>query len=258
VLVPLGQFIGSTFKPIISALSAVVSTLWKSVFSPLAKFLTATLKPAVKAVSDTILFLYKYAFIPMTKYVSGTVQSVFRSIGSAISGLKTAFNGLINFIKGVFTSNWRKAWYGLKSVFSGVFKALWSIAKAPLNAVIRGINAVIGGLNKLHFKIPKWVPVYGGKSFGINIPKIPYLASGGYIGANNPMLAVIGDNMQEGEIVAPESKIYEQTLRAVTDALKNAGGQEIVINIGGTTVFRKIIQGINKAQRQAGKTLIQV
>jgi len=132
--------------------------------------------------------------------------------------------------------------------------------KKPLNWIIDGINYVIGGLNKISIKIPKWVPGIGGKKFGVNIPKIPHLAQGGYVGANNPMLAVVGDNKTEGEIIAPESKIYEQAFRAVSDALaKSDGGSiDLTINLGSTRVYREIIKGINMVQRQAGKTLLNV
>jgi hypothetical protein len=74
-------------------------------------------------------------------------------------------------------------------------------------------------------------------------------------------MAMIGDNRNEGEIVAPESKIYEQTYVAIKDALSQTGGggnTELVINFGSTTVFRKIIDGINTTQRQAGRTLIEI
>ena len=49
-------------------------------------------------------------------------------------------------------------------------------------------------------------------------PKIPYLAQGSWFAKNNPTLAVVGDNKHEPEIVAPESKIYDQTKKAVEDA----------------------------------------
>lgn len=87
-------------------------------------------------------------------------------------------------------------------------------------------------------------------------PKIPKLAQGGYAKANNPQLAIIGDNKREGEIVSPESKIYEQTLKAIKDSGTN-GKQEIEI-----TIYHKyedgktIIQKINQAQIDAGKLLL--
>ena len=36
---------------------------------------------------------------------------------------------------------------------------------------------------------------------------MPRLAEGGYVKANTPQLAMIGDNRHQGEIVAPEDKI---------------------------------------------------
>lgn len=47
-----------------------------------------------------------------------------------------------------------------------------------MNAVIGLINACIDKINSLHIDIPDWVPGYGGKSFGLSVPKIPYLRKG--------------------------------------------------------------------------------
>ena len=38
---------------------------------------------------------------------------------------------------------------------------------------------------------------------------MPRLAEGGYVKANTPQLAMIGDNRHQGEIVAPEDKLEE-------------------------------------------------
>lgn len=62
--------------------------------------------------------------------------------------------------------------------FLGIFGGLATLAKAPLNALIGLINSAIAGLNKIQFSAPDWVPGLGGKSWGINIPKIPYLKVG--------------------------------------------------------------------------------
>ena len=45
--------------------------------------------------------------------------------------------------------------------------------------------------------------------------KLPRLANGGYLPANSPRLAMVGDNTREGEIVSPESKIREQVTLAL-------------------------------------------
>ena len=108
------------------------------------------------------------------------------------------------------------------------------LVKAPLNAVIGLVNGAIDKINGIGFKVPDWVPFMGGKQFRVNVPKIPMLANGGYVGANAPQLALIGDNKHEGEIISPESKIYEQTKRAIDEALmaNNRGnGYEVIIQI---------------------------
>lgn len=101
-------------------------------------------------------------------------------ISNAITGVKTIFEGVITFITGVFSGNWRKAWEGVRSIFTGIFDTLGALFKAPINAVITLINKAIAGINGLNITIPDWVPGLGGKTFGLNIPEIPMLARGGF------------------------------------------------------------------------------
>ena len=68
---------------------------------------------------------------------------------------------------------------------------LGSVIKAPLNSVIGLINMAIDGLNKISFTTPDWIPGIGGKHFGVNIAKMPYLAKGGIV--DKPTQAVIGE-----------------------------------------------------------------
>lgn len=106
---------------------------------------------------------------------------------NAIEGVKTIFEGIINFITGVFSGNWSQAWEGVKSIFTGIFDTLGALFKTPINAVISLINKAISGINGLDLTIPDWVPLIGGKSFAINIPEIPMLAKGGF--TNGPSIA---------------------------------------------------------------------
>lgn len=112
-------------------------------------------------------------------------------------------------------------WNGIKKTINSILGGIETMA----NGVIRGVNRIVSALNNLSFDIPEWVPEYGGKTFGFNIPElseiqIPRLASGGYVKANTPQLAMIGDNKQYGEIVSPEDKMYEISFQAMMDALK--------------------------------------
>lgn len=117
------------------------------------------------------------AFSWIGDFASKIFTSMMDLIGSKIDGIKQYFGGLIDFLTGVFTGNWSKAWDGIKDIFQGVMKMLPNGMKAPINAMIGMINGFIGGLSKI--KIPKWVPGIGGKGF--SIPQIPMLATGGHL-----------------------------------------------------------------------------
>lgn len=102
--------------------------------------------------------------------IQGFVSAAVDTIASVISGVLTVFDGLITFISGVFTGNWKQAWEGVKNIFKGVFDTFAAICKAPINAVIGIINGAINGINKLGLTIPEWVPGIGGQAFKINVP----------------------------------------------------------------------------------------
>ena len=130
------------------------------------------------------------------------------------------------------------AFSGIRQWFSDLWNDLVASLKAPVNSIIDILNYLIGKLNSVSFDIPDWVPELGGKTFGFDIPEIPHLASGGYVKANTPRLAVIGDNKREGEIVAPESKIAEAVAKAMQMVLASYGGMQGA----GQTQDEKILQ----------------
>lgn len=56
------------------------------------------------------------------------------------------------------------------------------------------------------------------------LDNIPHLATGGYVRANTPRIALIGDNKTQGEIVAPEDKLMEMAASAAA-AVKETQGR---------------------------------
>lgn len=121
------------------------------------------------------------AFVESSKEKGNLFGAIFKEIEDRVQSIKKVFSGLITFIKGVFSGDWATAWQGVKDIFAGIFGTLSAVLKAPLNGVIGLFNSAIGQINKIKVTIPDWVPVIGGKSYGGNIPTIPYL----YKGTNN-------------------------------------------------------------------------
>lgn len=120
-------------------------------------------------------------FVQGFNFMAGFINGIFEGLSANFTNFfnagKRIFNGFIDFVTGVFTGNWARAWNGVVNIFGGIFDGIVALAKAPINAMIGIINGFIGGLNNI--KVPKWVPGLGGKSFSIS--RLPYLANGGHI-----------------------------------------------------------------------------
>lgn len=113
----------------------------------------------------------------MAGYMSNIFGGIIQNFQNFFDAGKRIFTGFIDFITGIFTGDWERAWNGVVNIFGGIFDMIAAMAKAPLNTMIGLINAFLGGLNNI--KIPKWVPGVGGKGFSIST--IPYLAEGGHV-----------------------------------------------------------------------------
>lgn len=157
----------------------VVSDVVKTAFETINKLWNSILHPVIKVIISVIKMTLLPAFKITFTAIGSVVSTAFNTIDKLWTGtLKPIFTGIIDFITGVFSGNWKKAWSGVVTTFSGIFKGVSTAVKAPLNGVISMINTVIGGLNSLSISIPSWVPGIGGKTWGIDIPKIPQLARG--------------------------------------------------------------------------------
>lgn len=166
ILTSLGDWFTNTILPILASIGNSLLALWNGVISPFISWLVATLGP-----------IFSTIFPILIQYVA----SFFSGIGQYIQGALIEFQGIIDFITGVFTGNWSLAWSGIKEIFSGAFQGLVGIAKGPINAIIDLVNSAIEKINgALSFSVPDWVPGIGGNSFNCNIPTIPQFANGGF------------------------------------------------------------------------------
>ncbi len=186
-------FITQTVIPIIlqaftaaaPAISGIISGLGTAIMT-VAQIIGTAIQTVLPIVENIISVVMTIASVAAPA-VLAAIQAVTDGIVTVVSGIQTVLGGLIDFITGVFTGNWSQAWEGVKSIFGGAFEALGGLLKTPVNAVISLINKAIDGINGLSLEIPDWVPLIGGKKFGVNIPEIPMLAKGGF--TNGPSIA---------------------------------------------------------------------
>lgn len=126
-------------------------------------------------------------------------------------------DGMLKTVKGFFTGVFNRAvsfFSGIGKAISGFFKRIVEGAKQIAKAVK---NSVVGQVVGKIFDA-------AGSLIGAGLGALPHLASGGYVEANTPRLAVVGDNRHEGEFVAPEGKLKA--------AVQEAMAEERVYNAG--------------------------
>lgn len=282
-LKPIVIIFADFFVTCIDNIVQVVMSFWNNVLAPFVQFFAdcvkklvdgiaeiwASWKPTIEQIGNILIIIWNTTLKPFINWLGGVFIDAFRNLGSYIKpildDLKRAFSGLVDFITGVLTGNWRKAWQGIVDVFGGVFGGIVDIAKSPLNAVISLVNSAISSLNRISVSIPSWVPGFGGKSFGISIPKIPMLARGGMIGS--PTLAMIGE-AGYNEAVVPldrDAKAVSMIAELLAEKMPQGassgnsdsfGGGDLILMIDGSVIGKVALQQLRKMQRQGNITLI--
>lgn len=126
----------------------------------------------------------------------------------------------------------------MREKITSIFDRMKEAIKKPINAIIgfinslingvtNGINTVIRALNSLNFKIPDWVPSYGGKSIGFNLEEltfenIPLLAKGGIV--RRPVIA----GEAGAEAIVPLERNTEWIQKVANQINESNGGEESV------------------------------
>ena len=169
--------------------------------------------------------------------LGGQLNTFFATVKDIWDAIKKIFDGVIDFIRGVFTGDWERAWKGVTEIFGGIFDGLIALAKAPINGIIGllnmgidAVNTLIEGFNSIGFDLPDWL---GGGSWHPSIPtipNIPFLAEGGTV--VNSGTVMVGENGPEllelpaGARVVPLSNSdmsgidYDEMTKCLVDALR--------------------------------------
>lgn len=179
---------------------------------------------------------------------------VTENIGYILDGLE----GLIDFVAGVFSGDWERAWNGIKEAFLAPIKSILGWISDLIDAIrdaaravgdfISGASSRGGGFGSTRS---------GGGGFGsravvaaapipnITAFKIPALARGAVIPPNREFLAVLGDQKNGNNLEGPESSFEAAVVRGI----RAAGG------IGGNRPITVILQ-IDR--RELGRVIYEV
>ena len=228
VIVQLIQTIAPLIADIVNTVLPILVDLFNT-FMPLISQLVLAILPVLQQLLQALAPVIQI----VAELFGNALSTAISSAKAVIDGFLSILQGIITFVTGVFSGNWRQAWEGVKQIFSGVMESLKAVVKAPINFIISAINTLIGGLNKV--KIPDWVPGVGGK--GINIPQIPMLAKGSrnapdtfIAGERGPELITNGKGRTVFTALQTEH-IMNNAGAAAQEAGQQAAAQQVIITI---------------------------
>jgi hypothetical protein len=272
--------------PLVLYLLETVTGLWdshlKGMVRELGNFIGKLVSGALEIYNKVILPLISWlidvlapGFTDTFKLVTSVLSSVIGAVSDVVKGILRALGGLIDFIVGVFTGDWRRAWRGVTDFFGGIWDGLVGIVKGVINIIIDAVNSMIRGLNRISFDVPGWVAkLTGAKAgkWGINIPLIPKLAEGGILSAGQLFIAreagpeLVGGFggktgvMNNEQIVQAVSQgVYRAMLAALGQTKSDGNGNLILqIYLGGSLILEELIDEVKRRNIRAGKQVIHV
>ena len=232
-----------------------------------AKQIWSGLKQTWNAIVNSIKDAWS-AFITWLQGKNPALAAIFETIGKLFSdqynAWKKILSGLITFLTGVFTGDWKKAWNGVLDILKGIWNLIVGTVEGAINFIIDGINLLISALNKIQFNMPEWVPLIGGKSFGINITPVsrvalPRLASGAVIPPNREFMAVLGDQKSGTNIETPLATMVQAFKQAMNET-GGAGGRQmtVILRLDRRELGRAIYQLNNEETQRVGVKLAGV
>lgn len=161
-LAPVLEHIAEKIRDLSTGAFADLAQAFDSVISKIAEFICAVMDNMITTWNQYLKPFAEWFIEILAPYITGalnTVVDVFHffleSISNVLTNLLNALGGLIDFITGVFTGDWEKAWQGIKTFFSSIWEAIRSFADITINAIKKIIEIVIDAIKS------NWESIWG-------------------------------------------------------------------------------------------------
>ena len=220
LLTPLIPIISELCNTIVSTLQPVLEQL-----SPVISLVFDALRPVLGLLGEMLETLIP-ALVPVIEWLAHIFSEV---LGNAIKRVKKIleplsgiFNGIVDFVKGVFSGNWEQAWNGVVNIFKNVFNLLPTFVENVINGIIWIINKLLEGVNWATSMIG-WeidpIPEVTLPRFRAGIDYVPHDKFAAYLDAG------------EAVLTAQEAEKYRQSKREDRSSVFGNDSTNIVNNI---------------------------
>lgn len=140
----LWQIVSAVFPPLVDFIASVAPLIAAvvTVIGELISVLTPLLQPLgslVSAILPSLISLFTSVLAPIFEVGA----EILEHLTPAIQGIKQFLQGLIDFVTGVFTGNWKQALNGLVQAFTGMVNTIGSLVWGALATVFYNIPKMI-------------------------------------------------------------------------------------------------------------------
>lgn len=223
-LSPVFEFIGSTAIEVIGWFSDAFDRL-AQVFQEKAPEIIGI----ISGIGEIIAMVW-YTIEPILSFAVQFIGNLFRDIvelvSIAISTIIDVLYGIIEFIAGVFSGDWERAWNGIVEILSGIWDGITSLISFVWDGIVNLLNSIIETVVGAVSDIVNFAKgIFGGGGGGTIgpqtysnapaisaysvTPDVPYLAKGAVIPPNKKFMAVLGDQTHGNNLEAPEDLIRQ-------------------------------------------------
>ena len=268
-VLPLALQIITSLLPLITALLPLLEPIvgiLLAILVPLTDMLTHFLPPII----DLLVMLTTQVInqlVDALNWVEGVVLGVMNVLDSSITpwidSIMQMLGGLTEFLLGVFTGDWQRAWQGIVQILKGFVNTIITYINGTINGVIGLINVVIESALKLANLIP-------GVNINTDVAKIPevkgipLLANGGVITGEGS--AIVGEEgaelltLPKGASVQPlnNNLTKEDLTDAFVEALKimaPALATNVTVDANADGIVKYMVKANKESMYMNGKGL---
>ena len=180
-----------------------------------------------------------------------------------------------------------QGWENFRSSVEEGWNNFWNVTlpsglQSGINGIIsgveNGINWVVDGLNSLQFTLPEWLPVGGGKHFGLNIPsvslgRVSLMASGGFpdygemfiaredgpelVGRIGNRTAVANNDQIVAGIAQANEEVVNAVMAMASMVVQAINNKDTNVNLDGRQLVRYTYDLTKQYEAQKGSSLVQ-
>jgi len=202
------------------------------------------------------------------------------NFGEFIEQLKVIFGGLIDFVAGIFTNDWDRAWKGILNIGIGLINGCVVLVESLVNLIIKLINFLLAPIADIIADCADLLGLSVNRNGFLEIPEVdfsmdllPTLATGGLV-PNTGQLFIANESgpelvgsMGNKSAVLNQDGIVQAVSQGVAEAVRSVMGTgatgsnqpiQLSVELNGEPIYKDVVRRHNNETRLRGRSPLTV